>query len=355
MTRLQRLRDVMQEQQLDGMLVTDPVNVSYLTGFTGNESALVVTAEDNFFITDSRFTTQVAQEVHNATVVLHQDHLLTKAGAVAQAHHLDHVGFEAQYMTYADYQRLSPAITWVPTDGLVAKLREVKDEAELALMKEAVRIAEAGYQHVLETIKPGMTERQVANDLDAYMKSLGASGTSFETIVASGARSAMPHGAASDKVIEDGDTVTLDWGCVYHGYVSDETRTFAIGHADPKMQEIYQIVYAANLETTKQMRAGVLGKTINQFAHDFIAKRGYGEYFGHGTGHGIGLSIHEGPGAWGPYREVQQRVGNVETVEPGIYLPGLGGVRIEDSVLITADDPIRLTSQAPPTLVVVPV
>lgn len=351
MTRLSRLRDLLRVKQLDGLLVTDPVNVTYLTGFTGNESALLVTAEDSLFITDSRFTTQFHQQVHNSRLVLHQDHLLSAASQHAKGV----VGFEAESLTYADFLKLQGPATWQPTTNLVASLREVKDANELADIKQAIAIAESGYHHVLATIKSGMTEIQVANDLDQFMKSLGASGTSFETIVASGLRSAMPHGAASDKVIANGDVVTLDWGAVYHGYVSDITRTFVMGHATPKLEAIYKTVYDANLATTKQMRAGVLGKTINTFAHQFIDDAGYGEYFGHGTGHGIGMSIHEGPGAWGPYRDVAQAVGNVETVEPGIYIPGVGGVRIEDDVLITAKDPIVLTSQAPPTLVVVPV
>lgn len=351
MSRLSRLRDLLVAKHLDGLLVSDPVNVSYLTGFTGDESALLVTADDSLFITDSRFTTQFHQQVHNSHLVLHQDHLLS----AASKHAAGTVGFEAEYMTYADFLKLQGPAKWQPTTDLVSGLREVKDDSELADIKQAIAIAEAGYKHVLDTIHPGMTEIQVANDLDQFMKSLGASGTSFETIVASGLRSAMPHGMASDKVIEDGDMVTLDWGAVYHGYVSDITRTFVMGHATAELEKIYHVVYQANLATTKQMRAGVLGKTINDFAHHFIDDRGYGEYFGHGTGHGIGMSIHEGPGAWGPYREVPQAPGNVETVEPGIYVPGVGGVRIEDDILITADDPIVLTSQAPPTLVVVPV
>ncbi|WP_125707009.1 M24 family metallopeptidase [Lacticaseibacillus porcinae] len=351
MSRISRLRELLKAKHLDGLLVTDPVNVSYLTGFTGDESALLVTADDSLFITDSRFTTQFHQQVHNSRLVLHQDHLLSAASEHAQGV----IGFEAEYMTYADFLKLQGPAQWQATTDLVSGLREVKDDAELADIKQAIAIAEAGYQHVLQTIKPGMTELQVANDLDQFMKSLGASGTSFETIVASGLRSAMPHGMASDKVIVDGDIVTLDWGAVYHGYVSDITRTFVMGHATAELEQIYHVVYEANLATTKQMRAGVLGKTINDFAHHFIDDAGYGEYFGHGTGHGIGMSIHEGPGAWGPYREVPQAPGNVETVEPGIYVPGVGGVRIEDDILITADDPIVLTSQAPPTLEVVPV
>lgn len=355
MTRLTNLQAQLKPLTLDALLVSDPVNVTYLTSFTGDESALLVSAEKAWLITDSRFTEQVKQEVTDAEMVLHEHGLFAEAGSLAQAHGLKTVGFEAETLTYVDFAKLPQGLNWQPTQNVVAQLREVKDEHELALIKRAIAIAESGYQHVLATIKPGMTELEVATDLDFFMRQQGASGTSFETIVASGARAAMPHGAATAKKIEVGDVVTLDWGCVYEGYVSDITRTFAVGEPDPKLKAIYKIVAECNQATAKMMAPGVLGKTINDFAHGFIEKAGYGQYFGHGTGHGIGLSIHEGPGAWGPYRDVPQAIGNVETDEPGIYVPDLGGVRVEDDLLITADGAQYLTTPAPSELLIVPV
>lgn len=355
MSRLANLQAALPAKNLDALLVTDPVNVTYLTGFTGDESALLVASDHAWLITDSRFTEQVKEQVTNAELVLHTHGLLGEAGALAQAHGLDTAGFEADVMTYADFQKLPASVKWQATTDVVPKLREVKDDQELKRIEKAIQIAEAGYQHVLDTIKPGMTELQVATDLDFYMRKLGASGTSFETIVASGKRAAMPHGAATTKVIEAGDVITLDWGCVYQGYVSDITRTFAVGEPDAKLKAVYKIVYDCNQATAAMMAPGVLGRTINDFAHQYIEKKGYGQYFGHGTGHGIGLSIHEGPGAWGPYADTPQVEGNVETDEPGIYIPDLGGVRVEDDLLITESGAKYLTTPAPSELLVVPV
>lgn len=353
MTRIESLRKEMAGAKLDGLLVTDPTNVSYLTGFTGNESALLVMADAGTFITDSRFTEQVKREVSGFDVQVHTtESLLTKAAALAAQAGINTLGFEADTMTYSDYSELHRAFSGklLPCSAFVERIREVKDDDELMLIERAIEIAEAGYDHVIKTIKAGMSELQVATDLDFFMRGKGASGLSFETIVASGARSAMPHGAATSRVIEDGDIVTLDWGCVYKGYVSDITRTFAIGTPNPKLDEIYKIVYAANRSVAKIMGPGVTGAQIHAAAHQVIDGEGYKQYFGHGTGHGIGRGIHEGPGAWGQYMQVEQKPGNVETDEPGIYLPGIGGVRIEDDLLVTRDGNRQLTAMAPATL-----
>ncbi|WP_155286711.1 M24 family metallopeptidase [Lacticaseibacillus zhaodongensis] len=352
MSRIEALRKEMIGAKLDALLVTDPVNVSYLTGFTGNESALMLTPDAGTFITDSRFAEQVQQEVSGFTVQLHTTGLLPEAGELAAAAGVKVLGFEADTMTYSDYSLLKHSFTGQlkPASDFVERIREVKDDDELMLIERAIEIAEAGYDHVIKTIKAGMTELAVATDLDFFMRGLGASGLSFETIVASGARSAMPHGSATDRVIQDGDIVTLDWGCVYKGYVSDITRTFAIGTPDPKLDEIYKIVYAANRAVAKIMGPGVTGAQIHAAAHQVIDGAGYKQYFGHGTGHGIGRGIHEGPGAWGRYMQVEQQPGNVETDEPGIYLPEIGGVRIEDDLLVTRDGNQQLTALAPATL-----
>lgn len=350
MTRLDRLQNELRKQKIAALLVTNPINVSYLTGFTGDESALLITDSDQYFITDSRFTEQVKQEVQGWTIKLHQGGLLKEAGQLMQGE--SSLAFEADTMTFSEYQTLKAAFAGelTATSGIVEALREVKDADELSLIQKAIDIAEAGYRHVISTIKPGMTELEVATDLDFYMQKLGASGTSFETIVATGPRSAMPHGSATDRVIADGDIVTLDWGCVYQGYVSDITRTFAVGEPDPRLDEIYAIVFAANQAVAQTMGPGVTGRAIHAAAHAVIDGAGYKEYFGHGTGHGIGRGIHEGPGAWGKYMDVGQVVGNVETDEPGIYIPGLGGVRIEDDLLITQTGAQSLTTPAPAQL-----
>ena len=233
--------------------------------------------------------------------------------------------------------------------GLIEELREVKDEEEVAIIEKACAIADQGFAFVLEMIKPGMTEIEVANQLDFFMRSKGASAVSFETIVASGLRSAMPHGVASHKVIEKGELITLDFGCYYEGYVSDMTRTFAIG-IQPKLKEIYDIVLEAQLKVLAEAKPGLTGIQLDAIARDHIASYGYGDAFGHSTGHGIGLEIHEGPNV--SFRADKQFVpGNVITDEPGIYLPGIGGVRIEDDLLITAEGN-RVLTHAPKELII---
>ncbi|EAG2965084.1 peptidase M24 family protein, partial [Listeria monocytogenes] len=218
--------------------------------------------------------------------------------------------------------------------GMIEALREVKDEEEIALIQQACHIADQGFEHILKMIRPGMTEIEVANQLDFFMRSLGATSVSFETIVASGLRSAMPHGVASEKVIEQGDLITLDFGCYYQSYVSDMTRTFAVGDPGDKLKEIYQIVLEAQEKVLAAAKPGMTGIELDAIARDHIASFGYGDAFGHSTGHGIGLEIHEGPNV--SFRADKAFVvGNVITDEPGIYLPGIGGVRIEDDLLIT--------------------
>ena len=351
MDRIKVLEDKLGGSNYDAILLTDVINVQYATGFTGDESAVLMTKDGASLITDSRFTEQAEQEV-NINIVMHVGGLLKKAAELAEAAGAKTLAFEADAMNYSDYAQLSEAFSGklVPTTDFVESLREVKDADETALIKKAIAIAEDGYQHVLNTIKPGMKEIDVATDLDFYMRKLGASSTSFETIVASGARSAMPHGSATDRVMQEGDIIVLDWGSVYKGYDSDLTRTFALGKTDPKLDEIYRIVFEANRAVAAMMAPGVTGRGIHEAAHKVIDGAGYKQYFGHGTGHGIGRGIHEGPGAWGRYMATPQVVGNIETDEPGIYLPDLGGVRIEDDLLITANGNEQLSTVAPAEL-----
>ena len=271
---------------------------------------------------------------------------------LAERLQLDNLAFEETQVSFADYSLLEEILPCelVPVMGLIEELREVKDEEEVAIIEKACAIADQGFAFVLEMIKPGMTEIEVANQLDFFMRSKGASGVSFETIVASGLRSAMPHGVASHKVIEKGDLITLDFGCYYEGYVSDMTRTFAIGSIQPKLKEIYDIVLEAQLKVLAEAKPGLTGIQLDAIARDHIASYGYGDAFGHSTGHGIGLEIHEGPNV--SFRADKQFVpGNVITDEPGIYLPGIGGVRIEDDLLITAEGN-RVLTHAPKELII---
>lgn len=346
MLRVEKLRAQMKKDQLDGFLVTSPYNLRYLTNFTGTTGLAVITLDKAFFVTDFRYTEQAVAQAQGFEIVKNVGPIFDEVAKICQQEEINALAFEESHVSFAEYSVLEEIIEetpLVPVSGMIENLREVKDDTEIAIIEKACAIADQGYEHVLKMIKPGMTEIEVANQLDFFMRSLGATSVSFDTIVASGLRSAMPHGVASDKVIEQGDLITLDFGCYYDGYVSDMTRTFAIGDPGSQLKEIYQIVLEAQLKVLEAAKPGLTGIQLDAVARDHITAAGYGEAFGHSTGHGIGLEIHEGPNV--SFRADKQFVvGNVITDEPGIYLPGIGGVRIEDDLLITPEGNRVLTS-----------
>ncbi|MEG2325402.1 MAG: Xaa-Pro peptidase family protein, partial [Enterococcus sp.] len=245
--RIEKLRALMTEDMIDGYLVTSPANLRYLTNFTGTAGVAFITQEQAYFITDFRYMEQANNQTQGLTILQHQGDIVGEIIRLVESQQISVFGFEDAFLTVAEYSVFEEVIDaeLAPASGLIESLREQKDDAEIAIIEKACAIADEGFQHVLKMIRPGMTEIEVANQLDFFMRSLGASGTSFETIVASGARSALPHGVASEKVIEQGDMVTLDFGCVYQGYVSDITRTFAIGDPGQELKDIYQIVLGA--------------------------------------------------------------------------------------------------------------
>lgn len=353
MLRVENLRKAMKKEQVDGFLVTSPYNLRYLTNFTGTTGLAVITLDKAFFVTDFRYTEQAAAQAQGFEIIKNVGPIFDEVAKLCAQEELNGLAFEENHVSFAEYSVLEEIIEetpLIPISGMIENLREVKDEEEIAITQKACAIADQGFDYVLKTIKPGMTEIEVANQLDFYMRSLGASGVSFDTIVASGLRSAMPHGVASEKVIEQGDLITLDFGCYYQGYVSDMTRTFAIGDPDEKLREIYQVVLEAQLKVLEAAKPGLTGIQLDAVARDHITAAGYGEAFGHSTGHGIGLEIHEGPNV--SFRADKQFVpGNIITDEPGIYLPGIGGVRIEDDLLITPDGNQVLT-HAPKELII---
>lgn len=352
MLRVEKLRKNMQEENLDSFLITSPYNLRYLTNFTGTTGLAVITLEKAFFITDFRYTEQAAAQAQGFEIIKNAGPIFEEVADLVQKEGLRELGFEETTVSFLEYSVLEEIIDaqLIPISGMIEELREIKDEEEIAIIEKACSIADLAYDHILKMIQPGMTEIEVANQLDFYMRSLGASGVSFETIVASGLRSAMPHGVASKKIIEQGDLITIDFGCYYEGYVSDMTRTFAIGDPGEQLKEIYQIVLEAQLAVLEVAKPGVTGKQLDAVARDYITKHGYGEAFGHSTGHGIGLEIHEGPNV--SVRAEKQFVpGNIITDEPGIYLPGIGGVRIEDDLLITSDGN-RVLTHSPKELII---
>ncbi|WP_314581121.1 Xaa-Pro peptidase family protein [Enterococcus gilvus] len=350
--RIEKLRALMKNDGIDAYLVTSPANLRYLTNFTGTAGLAFITLKEAFFITDFRYTEQASEQVQGMTILQHQGDIVGEVIKLMEREGIRVLGFEDAFVTYAEYSVFEEVIDaeLAPASGLIERLREQKDEGEIAIIEKACAIADEGFDHVLKMIRPGMTEIELANQLDFFMRSLGASGTSFETIVASGLRSALPHGVASEKVIEQGDMITLDFGCVYQGYVSDITRTFAIGDPGQSLKDIYQIVLNAQLKVIEAAQPGVTGAQLDAVARTFISEAGYGDAFGHSTGHGIGMEIHEGPTV-SRSNEEALAVGNVITDEPGIYIPGLGGVRIEDDLVIVADGN-RLLTLSPKELII---
>lgn len=344
MTRVANLRVKMKEEGIKSFLITDTFNLRYLTGFTGTTGMALITLENAYFITDFRYTEQAASQCVGYDIVQNSGPAFEEVADLVESFHLENVAFEEKTVSFKEFVELEMLLEadLVPISGMIESLREVKDADELKIIRQACSIADDAFTYIQTYIKPGMTEIQVANELDFYMRGLGATGVSFETIVASGVRSAMPHGVASDKLIEQGDLITIDFGCYYNGYVSDMTRTISLGEPSETLKEIYQIVLDAQLKVLSEAKPGMTGVQLDAVARDYISSKGYGEAFGHSTGHGIGLEIHEGPNV-SRLAEKPFVPGNVITNEPGIYLPGIGGVRIEDDMLVTEDGVERLT------------
>lgn len=336
MIRVEKVRNAMKDLEIDGLIVYSPYNLRYLANFTGTTGFSLITLNEAYFVTDARYTQQAQKQAQGFTVIEHKTGWLGVFRELIEKHRLKHVGFEADHLSVSMLEVFEDEFDTdlVPTQGLVEKIREIKDEVEIQTIRKACSISDAAFLHILNVLKAGMSEIEVANELDFFMRKQGASGVSFDTIIASGVRSSMPHGVASEKLIETGDLVTLDFGCYYQGYVSDMTRTIAVGEPIDQLKEIHDVVLQAQLLVSAAAGPGKTGVELDKIARDYIASKGYGEYFTHSTGHGIGLEIHEAPNV---SRLATQAFvpGNVITNEPGIYIPGVGGVRIEDDIIIT--------------------
>jgi len=344
MEKLKKLRDSFKEHNIDALLITSGYNRRYITGFTGTAGVVIVTQNQAVFITDFRYTQQAAKEISGFEIVQHTKPIMEEVGNQLEKMNVKSVGFEKDAMTYAMFEVYQKAVKseLVPVSGLVEKIRLIKTEQEIKIIKAAADIADAAFKHIITYITPGKTELEVSNELEFFMRKQGASSSSFDIIVASGLRSALPHGVATSKVIEKGDFVTLDFGALYNGYVSDITRTVAIGEPSEKLKEIYQVVLDAQMKSLDEIKAGMTGIQADAVARDHIKSKGYGEAFGHSLGHGLGLEVHEGPGL--SFRsETVLEPGMVITIEPGIYVPDVGGVRIEDDTVVTSSGLEKLT------------
>ena len=344
--RLDALRRALtaHDPPLDALLLTDSVNLGYVSGFTGSTAQVVITPSEALFITDARYTLRAQAECAGFEVIQ------TPAGSGGYGDALKSVlearpgikqlGFEANAVTvsqFEKFQALLPELQWVPTSDLVETLRLVKDESEIALIKNAITVAETAMEQVKPLLTPGTREQDFALELEFAMRKLGASGAAFDTIVASGTNGAHPHHHAGPRPLVSGDFVTIDWGATVNGYNSDITRTYAIGAVTEKQRDIYAIVLEAQRRAIAAITPGKTGKEIDAVARDYITEQGYGEAFGHSLGHSLGRSVHDGPGFSVRSETLILSPGMVMTVEPGIYLEGWGGLRLEEDVLVTED------------------
>lgn len=346
---INQLREKIAKANADALLVTQPANVRYLSGFTSPEDArILVTPEKVLFITDGRYTVQAQQEVKLETLIIPTS-TITVIDYLANLVKPYKLAVEANHMTLdvAAAIKEKSGRDVMPTYNFVTDLRLIKTPQEIEYMREAAALADKAFTYILNVLDAGMTEIEVALELERFLRKQGSEGVAFEIIMASGERSAMPHGHASQKVIQMGELVTLDFGAVSHGYRSDMTRTVGMGDVPDDQQALY----AAVLETQELALANIApkksGKVIDQLARDNLKKHKLDEYFVHGLGHGVGLQIHEGPNLT-QRKEDFLEVGNTVTVEPGVYIPGKAGVRIEDLVVVTATGCERL-SHSPKT------
>ncbi|MFD2116074.1 M24 family metallopeptidase [Paenibacillus yanchengensis] len=350
--RLSRLRHVMVESDIAALLIASPVNRRYLSGFTGSSGMLLITNSNQYLLTDFRYMTQAPLQAPNFTVVEHGANPIENVKELLEQERVEELSFEQEHVTYSVFHSWSKqlsSIQWKPQSDIVEKLRRIKDDGEIAIMEQAAQLADRTFDHILQLIKPGIRESDLALEMEVYMRSHGATSSSFDTIVASGARSALPHGVASEKKLEHGDFVTFDFGAYFQGYCSDLTRTVVVGEATEKHIEIYNIVLEAQLHTLEHIKPGMTGKQADALARDIISSYGYGEQFGHSTGHSLGMEIHEAP-RLSMYSDTILTPGMTVTVEPGIYLPGFGGVRIEDDIVIT-ESGIKILTSSPKQLI----
>ncbi|WP_078552913.1 M24 family metallopeptidase [Bacillus alkalicellulosilyticus] len=336
--RIDRLRMQFSEKGIDGLLIASPYNRRYIAHFTGTAGVVLISNKEAKFITDFRYMDQASEQAVGYEIVQHTGPIYQEVAKQASLMGITALGFEQEHVTYQTYEIYKKNISakLVPVSGVVEQLRLHKDEEEISIITVAAEIADAAFDHIVSFIQPGKTELEVSNELEFFMRKQGAVSSSFDIIVASGVRSALPHGVASDKVLQKGELVTLDFGAYYNGYCSDITRTVAIGEISDELKAIYHTVKEAQQRGVDGIKPGLTGKQADALTRDYITEKGYGQYFGHSTGHGLGLEVHEAP-TLSIKSETVLEPGMVVTVEPGIYITGVGGTRIEDDVLITAD------------------
>ena len=343
--RLSRLRETIRNEKLDAFIVSSLPNVRYISGFTGSSGLCVVRESDAFFLTDSRYTLQSKLEVKSLKRIIAKHDLYEQ---ISESNLLDsccRVGFESHAVTYAQYRRLrrsTSGSSFVPTKDVVEAIAVVKEKDEIGYIRDAALISGRVFDDLLGSIKPGVAELDIAAEISYLHRKYGGERDAFEPIVASGVRGALPHARASSKRIKNGEFVTLDFGCTVRGYNSDITRTVAVGKISARARRIYDVVLTAQRDAIEAVKPGMWAKDLDSVARNRIKGEGYGRFFNHSLGHGLGLQVHECPRISSMSKE-RLVAGSVITIEPGVYIPEFGGVRIEDDILITVQGCTVLT------------
>ncbi len=336
--RISELSSKLRDNGLDAFLIRKMPNIRYITGFSGSAGAVLFTPEKKYFISDFRYKTQSSLEVDKSfEIVIYTQNSLAFLGELIAKHGIKKIGFESDFVTYSEATGLMKDFQnaeFVPMTNFVESLTVKKTPKEIELTRIAVEITDKVFSELIDFIKPGMTERQVAAQISYLHKMNGADGDSFDAIVAAGERSAFPHARPTDRPINIGELLKLDFGCTVNGMKSDMTRTVAVGTIPDECRKIYDIVLEAQKRALNAVKSGVGAKEVDSVARDYIAEMGYGSNFGHGLGHGLGYDIHEKP-ALNQLSEYVLEENNIVTIEPGIYIEGLGGVRIEDDIVVT--------------------
>ncbi len=335
--RFKRARKDILTSDLDAVVITGLSNVRYLSGFTGSNAFLFLARKRSVFVTDGRYETQAGRQVRHIPVKIESKPLAEAISGLIDKYKVKCLGFEAAHMSVETYNtiRKRRGLSLKPVGPVIEKLRMIKNDIEIKAIQKAVRIAEKAFLEIKPMIKPSVTEAEIAAALECEIKKIGSGGLPFDVIVASGKNSALPHASRTSRKLKKGDLVVVDWGAEYNGYCSDMTRTFIIGNATGEKRRLYDIVLKAQFSAIKSVKNNLPLKDVDKSARDLIDSEGYGCFFGHGTGHGVGLDVHEPPRVSARGDDISKE-GMIFTVEPGIYVPGLGGVRIEDMVLVTS-------------------
>ncbi len=337
-----RIRTILRNKKLDAILITHPDNRRYLSGFTAADAqltessgALLISKDKLILLTDSRYELQAKEEASGYEVNITKLGLARTLASLTRRYPIHRMGFESHYLLLSTYERLNrlSALKLIPTQNIVENLRVKKTAEELKAIEESVNLNEAVFAEISDILKPGMTEKNIAWEIEKLGRNVGAEGVSFEPIVASGPNAAKPHAAPTDRPICEGEPIIIDLGMRLNGYCSDMTRTLWLGKPSAKFKKIYRIVRKAQLAAIACLKANLKARDVDTIARDIIARAGYGQAFGHSLGHGIGLAVHEGP-TLSPRSKDKLNTGAVVTVEPGIYIPGWGGVRLENMVVI---------------------